>query len=622
MAINIQQKFGIDLSGVVENSITAVRAIRKNEQIRKESEFQKAIAGGMSYESQIEFRRNQLKNEKESAIPDPNFITDLENSISDVVKLNRYNKYRTKYATALTELNAGKINEEKYATELKNQLTGIDDPELRLEIQKDIATGERLAKTYTDTILRNQVIKAENDKTQSSLRSAIDKVTSAKTNAIINDKQDEVTAYDETLTALNSQLFVVGVQDTITDFQVKSATKIVTPIEKLDLINREFDKSDISTNIRLGDRTYASTKEFWTIERDNFLSGKSEAFGSFFTEMDSYLKDTVDANSKKFGHPTEDVVVSIDTVFNSLKTRPEFIPFLEKLDISRTVAMEDAVSRIAKSVVDIGTQNFDFWSSNEQLVGLENRFGISTESSKLLLRNANLSSHVELLKRFGEAGAINRSIETALPPPTTGLESAETRAAKGIIPPAGGEEVKVAPEVVGAPEIPGVKPGVTPPPTEDAPTAPGVPPTAPTAPMDRKTQLQNIINEATTNISQYEINQRMKAPVGKRSIAEIAKGVVPATTEESRIYEQTVKSRQAAQAELLKIESTEKAKQTVGKVVSGVKTGVKGFFERGKELAEQRRLVEEEARRKKEAENVAATKQPRPGSEFFTKPRF
>src|SRR3989344_8618289 len=99
MAKNITTKFSIDLRGVVDNSITAVKSIRKSEQARKEAEFQRAIANGLSYESQLSLREKQLKEERDSSFSDPEYIFSLEGSISDTKKLNRFNKYRTKYTT-------------------------------------------------------------------------------------------------------------------------------------------------------------------------------------------------------------------------------------------------------------------------------------------------------------------------------------------------------------------------------------------------------------------------------------------------------------------------------------------------------------------------------------------
>jgi len=217
MAKNIEQKFAIDLTSVVNSSIAATKAIRRSSQASKEAEFQRAIANGLSYEEQLAMRKTQLDEEKKSSFADNEYILSLEKSISDTTKLNRFNKYRTNYSSALAELNSGKINEEVYLNTLKSNLNGITDPELRLEIQNDISAAEKSVKTYHDSILSNQVKKAKYDGTKTVLEDAISKVNVARTKALINGNEDEVTAYDETLSALTSQITAVKVSDTITD---------------------------------------------------------------------------------------------------------------------------------------------------------------------------------------------------------------------------------------------------------------------------------------------------------------------------------------------------------------------------------------------------------------------
>ncbi|MBI4091730.1 MAG: hypothetical protein HY427_00790, partial [Candidatus Levybacteria bacterium] len=273
MAKNITTQFSVDLNLVVESSITAVKATRKREQSRKEAEFQKAIANGLSYEEQLLLREQQLEDEQKSSLSDQDYIGALEKSIVDTKKLNRFNKYRTKYAQTLGDLSAGKINEEQYLSVLKSNLDGIDDPDLRLEIQNDVTAAEGKLKTYNDTILSNQVKKAKYDGTKSALSDVIARVNTARAQALINDNEDEVTAYDETLSALNSQLSSVRIQDSITDFQVKSSTRGTNPVEKLNYINSEIQIANPNNAIKIGDRTYTSAQQFWSLERDNFLAG-------------------------------------------------------------------------------------------------------------------------------------------------------------------------------------------------------------------------------------------------------------------------------------------------------------------------------------------------------------
>ena len=283
MAITLARtKVSANLGNVVSSAIVAVKAARRGEQSRREAEFQRAIADGLSYDEQVKFREKQLEDEKASSFTDPDYTASLEKSVADTKKLSRFSKYRTRYAQTLGELSAGKINEEDYLSILENQLGGVQDSDLRLEIEGDVATAREKVKQYKDTILSNRVKKAKYDGTEEALTDVIDSVTTARSRARISDNEDDVSAYDETLSALNSQLSTVRVQDSITEFQVHSSTRGTSPTEKLDYINAQLRKADPDTSVRIGDRTYASAQQFWTLERDDFLACTSQLFSNFF----------------------------------------------------------------------------------------------------------------------------------------------------------------------------------------------------------------------------------------------------------------------------------------------------------------------------------------------------
>lgn len=423
MAKNISTSFSIDLGAVVNNSIVAVRGIRRAEQARKEAEFQRAIANGLSYEEQLKMRKDQLEKEKVSVLSDPEYIANLEKSIADTNRLNRFNKYRTRYAETLGEMSSGKINEEEYLGVLKNQLNNVDDPELRLEIQNDIAKGEAQLKTYKDTILSNQVRKAKYDGTTTALNDAVSRVNVARAQALINNNEDEVTAYDETLSALNSQLSTVKIQDSITDFQVKSSTRGVKPVEKLNFMNAQIQDADPSVPIKIGDKNYASAQQFWSLERDNFLAGTSQVFGNFFDELNNDVKNNIAVNATKFGYPTQSVLDETFSTFNDLRSKPEIAPFLNRLDITQANVMGSAVDQLAKTINAVGSNNLTFQEADIQLQNISTKYGVDVSGYRLqldeMVRNQLIRDKNEGVKSDFAVPDVNIALPTINPNPTT-----------------------------------------------------------------------------------------------------------------------------------------------------------------------------------------------------------
>ena len=378
MAINIQQKFSIDLSGVVENSITAVKAVRRSEQTRKEAEFQRAIANGLSYEEQIKMREQQLREAKEDGFSDDEYVLSLEKFITDTKKLNRFNKYRTKYTTTFAELVAGRINEQRYLDVLKNQLGGVQDFELLLEIQRNVASAEEGLKAYNDTILSNKVKLAKYDGSVKTLSSMVAQVTIARADAAINDKQDEVTAYDETLAALNSQLSSIRIEDATLDFQAKSETRGTNSLEKLDFMNSQILSADPDSPVRIADsnggaRTYSSAQQFWTITRDNYLSS------DFFKELDTDIKINVAANTKVAGI-SQATIDNTAKIFNDLRVRPEFAPFIQRLEAVQNITISNLAGQFSKRWIDVAGVTGDFSQASQQIANVGKRYGVDMTS--------------------------------------------------------------------------------------------------------------------------------------------------------------------------------------------------------------------------------------------------
>ena len=391
MAITLPQiKVSVNLGNIVSGAIEVVQAERRKETARVEAEFQRAIANGLSYENVIKIREKQLEEEKKSSFSDPDYIEKLTVSIADTKKLDRYQKYRTKYRNALVDLAAGKINEENFNLNLKKTLEDVADPSLRLEIQGYIVQSETDVKQYKDNILRNQVNVALQDKTEKVLTDIISRVNLARTNALVGDNQDDVTAHDEELVALNAQLSTTRIENAILNVDVKSSTTGFNPLDKLNYINAEMQKADPNTSIRIGGRPYSSAQQFWMLERDNFLAGSSKVFGNFFGDLKILTENTINADSKVFKENTTMVLDNVKDVFDQLRTKPELTPFVDRINRTQATVMSNAVNTIANKIVAISSQNFDFANGDIQLQNL-NRYGVDTEPYRILLRDTNIA---------------------------------------------------------------------------------------------------------------------------------------------------------------------------------------------------------------------------------------
>lgn len=510
MAKNIEQKFSIDLGGVVENSIMAVKAIRRSEQARKESEFQRAIANGLSYDEQIKMREKQLIDEKSSYLSDDDYIFSLEKSITDTKKLNRFTKYRTKYTETFTDLVSGRINEQRYLDVLKAQLTGIIDSDLTLEIQKNITSAEEGLKAYNDTILSNKVKLAKYDGSVQTLASMVSQITIARTNALINNNEDEVTAYDETLASLNSQLSSVKIEDAMLDFQAKSETRGTNALEKLEFMNEQIRSADPNSPIRIADgsggaKTYSSAQAFWTTTRDNYLSS------SFFKELEININNNVAANTKAAGIP-QVVIDNVVKTFNDLKSKPELAPFLPQLEANQNIVTNDLVGKFANRWIEASGITGDFAQASAQIAAAGTRYGVDVVSFV-----ENLSGKAASLVEGGEEKVVAeqpafqaetiepKPIETTTPTtPVTSTQPVNTRVVRqgdtlsGIASEAGidlNKLIELNPQFTDRPDV--IRPGETVNLQKTGQTPTPATPT-PIAPTPQKPIIQTITPPSTT----------------------------------------------------------------------------------------------------------------------------
>lgn len=381
MAITLPEaRLQVSLSTVVESSIATARSVRSSVQARKEAEFQRAIADGLSYEEQVKLREKQLEEEKKSSFSDPEYIAKLEGYITQTKQLQRFDAYRSRYAKAFAELNAGRINEEDYLNTLKANLRGVTDPQLRLEIQNDIASAERQVKQYKDNILANQVKRAQFDGTRSVLDAAIADVKTARSIAQLSNNEDDIAEYDATLAALESQVNTVTIQDAIIDFQATSATRGTSPLDKLKFLNDQLAGADASKPIRIGETTYDSASQFWTQERDGYLAGSSRNFGNFMEELKGYAANEVKASAVKFGYPTMGTLDSISAQFKDLQNKPELQPFLNQFAAVQSEVMSSAVDVTARAMIEAANTSLQYGLIDTQLAAMATRYGVDTQA--------------------------------------------------------------------------------------------------------------------------------------------------------------------------------------------------------------------------------------------------
>lgn len=386
MAKQITRSFSIDLRQVTQSAVSAVQVVRAEQFAEREAEFQEAVLEGMSYADQVKFREQQLEEEEESAFDSSDVTSRIKESISSLKKLARFEKYRSKYQTALGELASGKGSASVVLEMLESQLEQTIDPELRSEIQGDITATKKDVKDYNDTILTNAIKKAQYDGTTKVLEDTIAKVKSHRALSLANGNEADASADDATLAALTASYGMTKIADTMNDVNVKSLTKGLNTAEKLALLNSEFERADVNTPITINGQKYSSAQSYWDSVRGSYLAGNGTGvFSSLFGELSTYYKNAIDTSAARDGFVSTLVLDNVKASIDELAAKPEIQPYIANLENLRVGALTYGIKQTADTILDRATQTGEWGKANNAIVTLGNNYGMNVDSYLLQL---------------------------------------------------------------------------------------------------------------------------------------------------------------------------------------------------------------------------------------------
>lgn len=414
----------------MQNAISAVKTVRAQDQSRKESAFQQAVADGLDYAGQVAYRERQLAEEESSGFADPEYRSQLQESLATTKRLKRFYDYREKYREALGELNSGHSNAIEYAKTLRRLFDDATDPDLKAEIQTNLNEAETRVTTYKNTVLNNQVKLAQFDGTEKTINSVLKKVKQARSLAEINGNDDEVEAYNLTIAALNSQKVQAKAEDVVNDIAVSGMLGANNASSKLKTIALQIAEADTETPVTINGKRFDSEQQYWEITRNAYLSGNgSGVFADYFSDLETQYKEKIDGETARFGFVQPSTIQKINSELTILRTQPEMAPFIDRIDSFRATAVASAVSTVAKTVIDRATYTGDFTQADTTLKGLGTTYGVDTTGYQLQLGtilNQQVNASIEAGQGVPAEAALLPASDFAVPSVSTEMTPAPT----------------------------------------------------------------------------------------------------------------------------------------------------------------------------------------------------
>lgn len=375
MAITRQKiKISIDLTSIVNNSVITVKNVQAREQARKESEFQKAVAAGMSYETQLKFREDQLELEKKSSISSKEYISQLGEAIAGTKKLIRFQKIRDKYKKSLDDYVVGKGSLGSYISTLESTFRVERDEGMRDEINKLLSEARAEQSKIEINAIKNRAIVASKDHSVELLDKSIEEINDRKVKAIVNENDEEVSMWEDTLLGLRGSKSKLQIDDGINEIAFQSNRLSLDSTEKLDILNGYVSDaaSEAASPVVYEGTLYPSMEAFWDNQRNQYIS--NGYFADIKTELDA--KTATIASSSRFGQVPVTRIDSVNNFYNELKTRPEFSEFIDKIEQHRVDNLNSMVTNLAESIYNEADSTEDFTTAQNAILNLENKFGI------------------------------------------------------------------------------------------------------------------------------------------------------------------------------------------------------------------------------------------------------
>lgn len=374
MARTLQEKqFTININNIVDGAIYAVKKVRQTEQSRKEAEFQKAVASGMSYQAQLEFRQKQYEEERDSVFSDPEYMLSLDVSIATTKKMARFETIRMKYKDSLDSYVTGKQSISKYIETLQNTMSSESDPEMVQEIRALLSEANKEKTNIEVNAIKNRALLAQKDTSQKTIDKSIDEIVTKRSLAAINENDDEVAMWDETLLALKSSKAKLSIENGLNEITFQSNKSNLKANDKMTILNNYISSSDTDgTPVTYNGVTYPSLKSYWENKRNEYIGN-------------GYLDDVkkeLDAETAKiaagtdFGQIPITRINAVSQFYTDLKSREEFAPYAERIEQQRVADLNVMVTDLAESIYNEANATENFAKAEGAINTLETKFGI------------------------------------------------------------------------------------------------------------------------------------------------------------------------------------------------------------------------------------------------------
>jgi hypothetical protein len=499
-----KKELAIDLKDIVLFNIDTFKSLRKDIQIKLESDFaQRVIDEDLDYREQLRVRQEMVRSEKRKVFPDSSYINEIKKAMSDTRKLTKFQIVREDYLEAWTDYKTGTNSIDSYIFSLENQMSNINDPILRAELREELSNARITRRNVDTVVVENKVSLAKEDGSYEVLNNMISELKILRAKESATGNKDRVSAIDTQVTSLRKQLNQAKIQDINLDMEFNIYKSGGSSKSKLKILSDVINSADAATPITINNTRYESSKQYWEFIRNSYLSGEGTGiFSDIWEELSSEIEDKLTAVSNStlgiFGEiPVADIERIMD-IYSELESKSYMAPFMDLLNNQRSKDVNEAVKASADAIILEASGKLNWEGVELKLKSLEDSFDIDLSAYRnkaqldfyskqtAFLSNINSLAEIKVKERWIREGknpsdlsdpAVRRMFdievqkEKILFAKETSMIGAEPRVLEGIgekppeevEPPTEKVEPLPDPSIGKMPTKPSTKPVVTPP---------------------------------------------------------------------------------------------------------------------------------------------------------------
>ena len=385
MANNVVTDFvhvGFNISDAISAALSDFATERDRIHATQEAAFQTAVADNtLSPDAQVTYRQTMLDNAKDEAVPDQDYINQLQTSLASTITLAHAADVKMQIATDQANLAGELEGNQTFLTQMQTMLAGENNPDLQATIQDNITTIQGKITQAKLDLITQEVSKGTTDASTTELQKALSDAQNQKATFLAIGDTTNAATVDAQISGINQQLVNIKIDTEMNGLNINKAMD-QNPLAYVNNLQSLIATADSTTPIQylgIGSNhvmPYASEQAYLQGVLGNFLNT------NFVADLQNQYMSFVTAASAQGqgGLIPDSVLATVQSEFAQLEANPTYASVADALQKSGVSVLASAVKANATAIVNNYKTDNDTNAAMTALNSLTSKYGIDTTS--------------------------------------------------------------------------------------------------------------------------------------------------------------------------------------------------------------------------------------------------